>query len=68
MLKFTEKLFLPLFLVCLSLLQAFEIEFNSTATAATTCNKSGLFCGNNGLSMDPNNLYKCTAGYVPSVI
>ena len=67
MLILTAKLFLPLFLICLSLFQAFEIEFNSTATA-TTCNKSGLFCGNNGLSMDPNNLYKCTAGYVPSVI
>ena len=67
MLILTGKLFLPLFLICLYLFQAFEIEFNSTATA-TTCNKSGLFSGNNGLSMDPNNLYKCTAGYVPSVI
>ena len=50
----------------LALTFGFEVDFNSTSSAAT-CTKTGNFCGNNGLSLDPNNLYKCTTGYAPAI-
>ena len=64
--QYPRLIFLILLSAQLPLTRGFEIDFNSTSTA-TTCTNTGYFCGNNGLSQDPNNLYKCTKGYAPVI-